>query len=126
MINDTVLDLLKTSAKLEIENKIEIRDDCIEITLPNGEVAILIAQTLLGKSYYCPDSVNQSNNYVCNHNYGNIGENRANKLLLRNLQDVKAYAIDVAQTNIIDAVICGDIIRVSDELAFQITVKIRA
>ena len=121
-----ILDLIKTSAKLEIENKIEIRDDCIEIALPNGEVAILIVQTLLGNSSCCPVSVNQSNDYVCNHNYGNIGENRANKLLLYNLQDVKDYAINVAQTNIIGAVICGDVIRVSDELAFQITVKNKA
>lgn len=108
MAENIVLELLKTTVEIEIENGFVIKDDCIEIKLPNDEIAILKA-TFVGT---IGDSNNfvRVNDYVYKHDYGEIGETRQNKLLLRSLQDVEDYAIDVSQINIVDVRIIGNFV----------------
>lgn len=123
MTENTAEIILKTSVDLEIENAHFIKDDCIEIILPNGEVSLLIVQPLLNRIYCKNQTIMDDNAYVSNHDCGNIGENNAKKLLLRNLKDVKDYALDAVKNNIIGVEICNNTVFVPNETTVQIIVQ---
>lgn len=126
MDENTILYLLKTTIKYELENNAEIKGDSIEITLPNGAIASISIVEVDYKSIDRTNPAPRVNDYVSKHDYSGIGENKAKKLLLRNLQDVRDYAIDVAQTNIVGVQIYGDAVCCEDNSTWQIVVKLKA
>lgn len=124
MEENFVLELLKSTVPEEIANNYVIKEYCIEITLPNNTIAVL--EIIEADETDCVENEQQADNeYVYNHDYGEIGEGNAIKLLLRNLKDVRDYVIDVVRTNIIDVAVKGDFIKVANKPTVKIFVSIK-
>lgn len=124
MKENIVLDLLKTSVSLEIENDYAIKDDCIEINLPNGEIAVLtVTET---DSASVDKQTVRVNDYVYNHDYGEMGGDVDIKLLLRNLKDVEDYAIDVSQISFEDVQVIDNVVIMPNEPIYKIVVSIKS
>jgi len=107
MKKNTVYDLLRATTPIEIENQSRIKDNSIEIDLPDGS-CVEITFEQVGKQYIYSEGSRRVNERVFKHDYGNIGELHANKLLLCNLQDVKDYVTDVVTANVKGVVMCGN------------------
>ena len=119
-----IFEVLRATVIDELQNEARVNGDRVEITLPNGTVAsvnIVEVDCLSVDRTNCAPRVND---YVFQHDYGEIGENRANRLLLRNLRDVQDYAIDVAQHNICDVTVYDDVVVMQDRIALKIAVEI--
>lgn len=95
-----LLDLLKSAIKSEIENNCTLGEHSVNVNLPNGTTAQITAAKLeaaqLGANYKI------SNDYVTGHDYGDIGEGAARKLLLRDVKDVQDYVNDVIVSNVVN------------------------
>lgn len=105
MIQTTLLDLLKAAMKLEIENNYTSDESSVRISLPDGTTALVKSVKTETPRI---DGVAISNDYVAKHDYGDIGEGVARKLLLRNPKDVEDYVKDVITSNVIDVDILNE------------------
>ena len=100
MIETSLLDLLKAAIKLEIENSYTSNEYGVTINLADGTTALISSAKAEASKL---GGVTISNDYVTKHDYGNIGEGKSRKLLLRNIKDVEDYVNDVITSNVVDA-----------------------
>ena len=99
-----VINALENAFRLEINNSISKTNDGIIVKFPNNKKVQIVVRNYLEQSIDVErKEKNFSNNfYVKNHSFGYGGEieKPINKLLLRNLNDLKYYVDDVVKTTL--------------------------
>lgn len=103
MKNNPVSKLFSICIEDEIANEVVIRDG-FTVKLSDGTYRVVVKEIVdLDDDCDVERITAVHNSYVTKHNYGAIGRGKANKLLLKNFEDLQDYLRNVILTNLIDA-----------------------
>ncbi len=127
MPTNSIIQALDAAFKLEIANQFILTDNTLTVTLPDQKQIVINAQCIKTDANNKPQHLTlpidtHSYEYVHQHDFSSNEQQPLQRLLLRNIEDCRAYVDDVCQ-NLLDVPVHDFEVQFSDGTTYLITIE---
>ncbi len=127
MSNNPIIQAIDAAFKLEVANQCTLTENTLTVTLPNQAYVIINAQCIKAdannKTQHLTLPIDaHSYEYVHQHDFSSDEHQPLQRLLLRNIEDCRAYVDDVCQ-NLLDVPVHDFEVQFSDGTTYLITIE---